>query len=284
MPVTAHTRLAVLLGDPVAHSRSPELHTAAFRAAGVDAVYLACRVRADGLPEAVAGLRTLGFLGANVTVPHKQAAAGLADRLTPTAEATGAVNTLFWDEDALVGDNTDVAGFLSGLSGRFSTQKDPSAVVLGAGGSARAVVYGLLREVGLRRLSVAARRPEAAEALCRQLSSVEGADVLEPVALPEAGARIRAAALVVNATPLGMPPHADTSPWPHAADFGRHQLVYDLVYGSAPTPLLREAAARGAATQDGRAMLLGQAAAAFQRWTGRPMPLQAVREALGWAT
>lgn len=284
MPVTAHTRFAVLLGDPVAHSRSPELQGAAFRAAGLDAVYLACRVQRDALAAAVAGLRALGALGANVTVPHKQAAAALVDRLTPTAAATGAVNTLSFEAETLVGDNTDVAGFLFGLAGHTADLAGASAVVLGAGGSARAVVYGLLREAGLSRLTVAARRPEAAEALCSDLAVQVAGDALESIPLDGAGPHIRDARLVVNCTPLGMAPHADASPWPDASDFHAGQLAYDVVYGDRPTPFLAAAAARGADTQDGRAMLLGQAAAAFERWTGRPMPLDAARRALGWAT
>ncbi len=279
-PPRAPLRFAVLLGDPVGHSLSPAIHNAAFRALGLDAVYLACRVEAARLGDAVAGLGALGCLGANVTIPHKEAAVRLVDRLTPAAEAVGAVNTLAFADEEIVGDNTDAEGFALPLRPHAETLAGTEAVVLGAGGAARAAVYALLTAFEPGRVTVAARRTEQARRLVADLSPWAGPDALCALPLAEAGEAIRRSTLVVNATPVGMMPHSDTTPWAHADDLHPGHLVYDLVYAPEETRLLREAATRGATPLGGLGMLLGQAAAAFRRWTGLPMPLDAVRAAL----
>lgn len=277
----AATRLAVLLGDPVAHSRSPRIHNAAFRALGLDAVYLACRVAPAYLPAAVAGLKALGALGASVTIPHKEAVAPLLDRLAPTAASVGAVNTLVFEDDGAVrGENTDVEGFLQPLRPHDDRLHGAAMTVLGAGGAARAAAYALLSVFEPTRLTVAARRPDQARRLSAALAPHDPFDALWPASFAEAGAAVRESALVVNATPVGMAPDAGRTPWPEASDFHAGQLVYDLVYAPAETRLLREAAARGAVPLGGLAMLVGQAAAAFRLWTGRDLPLDAVWAAL----
>ncbi|MDX1419226.1 MAG: shikimate dehydrogenase [Rubricoccaceae bacterium] len=278
---TPPRRFAVLLGDPVAHSRSPALHNAAFQALGLDAVYLACRVPPAALPDAVAGLRALGALGANVTVPHKEAVLPLLDRLAPTAAAVGAVNTLVVEDDGTVrGENTDVEGFLEPLHPLADRLHGASALVLGAGGAARAAAYALLTTLEPTRLTIAARRPDQTQRLAAALAPYDAYDALRPIALAEAAPALRESALVVNATPVGMAPHDHETPWPDAADFHPGQIVYDLVYAPTETRLLREAAAEGATPLGGLAMLIGQAAAAFRLWTGREMPLDAVHAAL----
>jgi len=275
MPATVY-----LLGDPVAHSLSPVIHNAAFHAAGLDAAYRTRRVAPEELPEAVAALRAPGVLGANVTIPHKQTVVGLLDALAPAAEAIGAVNTIVRQEDGrLLGDNTDAAGFLHGLEGAADPHGAP-VVVLRAGGAARAAVY--VRRTDLRPDTppIAARSPEKAQALAADLAGLDPDGTLRVVALGAAGAAIRAARLVVNATPLGMHPDEGATPWPDAGDFGPAHTVYDLVYAPAETRLLREAAAQGARPIGGMKMLVGQAAASFARWTGTPMPLGPVHSAL----
>ena len=275
----ASTRLALLLGDPVAHSLSPLIHNTAFRAAGLDAVYLACRVAPDVLDAAVAGLRAFPVLGANVTIPHKQAVLPHLDALTPEAEAIGAVNTITRrDDGTLRGDNTDAAGFLSGLD--TEALHGAPTLVFGNGGAARAVVYALLTALHPASLTIAARTPAPAEALAADVARFDERGALRVVPLAEAGPAVRQSRLVVNATPLGMHPHEDATVWPAVKDFGSEQTVYDLIYAPTETRLLREAAARGAQTVGGLAMLIGQAATAFEQWTNRPMPLDAVRDAL----
>lgn len=276
----ARTRPVVLLGHPVAHSLSPLLHNTAFRHQGVNAVYLAADVAPAALPAAVVGLQALGALGANVTLPHKQAALPLMETLSPAARAVGAVNTIVCRDGRLHGDNTDVAGFLAPLAPWTARLAGAGAVVLGAGGAARAVVYALLTALRPATLTVGTRHPEKASAFVEAMAVHAPAGTLRAAAGPALRAAVRAAALVVNATPVGMHPDVDRTPWPHPEDFGPAQLVYDLVYAPARTRLLAEAAAAGAATLGGLDMLLAQAGAAYRQWTGRPFPEAVVRAAL----
>ena len=273
---SATTGLVVLLGDPVGHSASPAIHNAAFRACGLDLVYLACRVAPGALAEAVGGLWALGAVGANVTVPHKTDALALAAHATDRARALGAANTLVRTSSGWRADNTDVEGFVAPLDVHRARLAGAPVVVLGAGGAARAVVYAALAELRAGRVSVAARQPEQGERLLGDLAPY-GAAETRAVALGDAGAAVREAALVVNATPLGM--GDGRTPWPDADSFHDGQIVYDLVYRPARTPLLAAAEARGATAIGGLPMLIVQAAAAFRQWTGRDLPLGVARSA-----
>ena len=270
----------VLLGDPVAHSRSPQLHNAAFAADGLNWAYLACHVAPGAVEAAVGGLRALSIAGANVTAPHKEAIVPLLDALAESASAVGAVNTVVRDGDRLTGHNTDVEGFLGPLIPHQHRLQGTEMVVLGAGGAARAAAFGLLRTFSLSRLTLAARTPDRAEGVARVLAAYDPASALAVVPLPEARPAVRRARLVVHATPVGMQAMAADTPWPHAGDFGPDHIVYDLIYQPRPTRLLREAAAHGAHTLDGWPMLVGQAAAAYRLWTGRPMPATVIQSFL----
>ena len=303
-PINGSTALLGLLGDPVRHSLSPAMHNAALRQLGLNWVYLPLPVAAAQLAAALAGLEALGCRGLNVTIPHKRAVAALCRQRSPLAERLGAVNTLVplagggWH-----GTNTDVEGFLAPLRGHDWRGRD--ALVLGCGGSARAVVAGLV-ELGMGRIRVAARRRERLERFaddCRgwapglvilpwppagsasaggagcEAGSGAGDDPLLPL-LPSA-------ALVVNTTPVGMAAAGD------AAAAGRCPLgpralaalqpgcwVYDLIYTPRPTTLLQAAAARGCRTLDGLEMLVQQGAAALRLWSdGLPVPVDTMRAA-----
>ncbi len=285
MDVTATTRPVTLLGHPVEHSLSPRIHNAAFEAQGMNAVYLASRVPSDALPAALEGLRALQFLGANVTVPHKEAVVSLLDTVTERADAVGAVNTIVRVErqderDALRGDNTDVEGFLEPLETLDAGLAGRAMLVFGAGGAARAVVYGLLDRYTPGRLTIVARRPEQAEALAADFSPYDSQDALQVTTFEDAGPAVRSSHLLVNATPLGMHPNPEGTPWSKTDDLGPDQFVYDLVYNPEDTRLLRDASAQGAATIGGLKMLVGQAAAAYRQWTGHEMPRRPVYEAL----
>jgi shikimate dehydrogenase len=285
VPITARTRLVGLLGYPLEHSLSPRMHNAAFRAQGLDVVYVPLAVPPEALDEAMTGLRALGFLGANVTIPHKQAVVPHLDALSPQAAAVGAVNTIVREETddgtvRLRGDNTDVAGFLAPLEPHVEVLTGTEMLLFGAGGAARAVAYGLLTTLAPTRLTLAARRPRQAEQLAEDLAAHDPEGALQPTVLDEAGAAVRAGRLLVNTTPLGMHPHTDGTPWPNAEDFSDEQVAYDLVYNPEATRFLREAATQGATTIGGLDMLVAQAAAAYRQWTGRAMPLDVVRAAL----
>lgn len=287
MSIDASTRLVTLLGHPVEHSLSPRIHNAAFRAHDANAVYVASPVPPDAIESAVEGLRALGFLGANVTVPHKETVQPFLDAVTDRATAVGAVNTIICEErngapDALRGDNTDVEGFLTPLRDRVEGELDgTSMLVFGAGGAARAVVYALLAHYAPERLTIVARRPEQAEILAEDLADHDATDALRVSTFKEAALSIRASRLIVNATPLGMAPdQKQQTPWPSADDFGPEHVVYDLVYTPEETRLLRDAAAHGATPIGGLDMLVEQAAASYQQWTGREMPREVVYGAL----
>jgi shikimate dehydrogenase len=260
---TSATRLLALLGHPVAHSASPQIHTGAIHELGLDLAYVACDVAPEALPAAVAGLGALGALGANVTVPHKRAALDLADEVTGEATAVGAVNTLVWRDGRLIGDNTDARGLEQVLVTDAGLRAGDGVVLVGAGGAALAAAVALGR-LGAR-VEVAARRAEAAREVERRLVT-SGAEV-GPVPEPR---------LVLNATPLGL--HGETLPERFLA-LGRGQVALDLVYGSQPTPFLKAAAGAGALALDGLGLLVAQAALSFTCWTGRPAPIAAMRRA-----
>jgi shikimate dehydrogenase len=242
--ITAATRLVALLGHPVSHSLSPRMQNAAFAARALDWAYVACDVDPDALPAAVAGLRALGFAGANVTIPHKGAVAELCDKLDDLSRRSGAVNTLVFREGRIVGANTDgpaVAGAVD----------PPGAhvLVLGRGGGARAVAVAL----------------EDAGAASVRLASRSDAD-WPPVADD--------ATILVNATPL----RDETPVTPRA-----HQQVVDLAYRTDGHPTALVAAAREAGCTtvvDGLEILVRQGAAAFELWTGVPAPLEVMRAAV----
>lgn len=269
-----------LTGWPLKHSLSPALHQAALASLGLEGDYRCFPV--EPLPEGVEPMRDLlgrmrtGELkGLNVTVPHKESVINYLDRLTTTAERIGAVNTIFMDGYNLVGDNTDRDGFLADLD--FT--RAPAighALVLGAGGAARAVVDGLYGRGW--KVWVAARRfrqaQEVAESLNRPRKPAIIPLKLEPRTLTEV---IEKVTLIVNATPLGMKPHSDTTPWPEGVGFPEHALVYDLVYMPQETRLTRAARVAGLPAVTGLGMLVEQAALAFERWTGNPAPRHAMR-------
>ncbi len=274
------TKQVVLIGHPVAHSLSGAMQQAAFESLGIDARYeLWDRAPLD-LPDAIAELRGDDYLGANVTIPHKERVVPLMDRRTEEALATGAVNTITKEGKRLVGHNTDVPGFRTALDRLVGRQKMPrQAVVLGAGGGARAVVYGLIAE-GFQRVVIFNRHLHRAEGLVRHFS--KSAAHMELRAMPWHESVIEAelskTRVFVNATAIGL--HGDETPVPGEL-IPPGLLVLDLIYRK--TRLLRDAESAGCTVADGETMLLHQGAAAFTLWTGRPAPLELMQERLAAA-
>jgi len=260
------TALCGVLGFPVGHSRSPAMHNAAYRALGLDWRYVKLPVPPALLSETVRALHGSGFRGANVTIPHKLDAFACADLRTPAAVAIGAANTLtFSDDGAIEAHNTDAAGFLAALDMDVRGRR---ALVLGAGGAARAVVWAL-REAGAE-VSVWNRTPERAQAL---------ADDLKVSAIQ----RPATCDVLVNATSVGLEPQLDEAEMLKALQLDElvspPQAVADLVYGEEPTPLLAWAERGGSRTVDGLEMLVRQGALSFERWTGVAPPLDVMRAA-----
>jgi shikimate dehydrogenase len=274
------TKRVVLIGHPVAHSLSGAMQQAAFDDLGIDARYELWDRPPIELAEAVGELRTEEFLGANVTIPHKERVVPMVDRLTEEASATGAVNTITRESKRLIGHNTDVAGFKVAIDKLVGRQKMPKqAVILGAGGGARAVVYGLIRE-GFQRVIVFNRHLHRAEGLVKHFARTAAHMELRAMPWHESIIEVEIAKtkLLVNATSIGLA--ADVSPVPAAA-LHEELLVLDLIYSR--TRLLRDAEAANASTADGELMLLHQGAAAFTLWTGQPAPLEVMRSKLAEA-
>lgn len=269
---------AGLIGDPIGHSLSPVLHTAAFAHCGIAGQYALWPTTASALPERVATLRQPDVLGANVTLPHKIAVLPLLDRVDPQVEVIGAVNTIVREADgSLTGANTDLPAFLAALreDGGYAPQGQ-TAVILGASGAARATAMALVG-AGVASLMVVNRTLERAEALLGDVLAAADGDpqllACTPATLDHD--MLRAATLIVNATSLGW--RAEETPL--AAQYlSAHALVFDMVYRR--TQLLRDAEARGARTVDGLGMLVRQAALAFERWTGCTVPLQVLYAAV----
>jgi len=274
------TKRVVLIGHPVAHSLSGAMQQAAFDDRGIDARYEMWDRAPIALAEAIAELRGDEFLGANVTIPHKERVVPMMEKLTEDAHAIGAVNTVTREGKRLVGHNTDVPGFKIALDRLVGKQKMPrQAVVLGAGGGARAVVYGLITE-GFQRIIVFNRHLHRAEGLVKHFG--RSAAHMELRAMPWHESIIEAelakTKVLVNATSIGLT--TDISPIP-AEVLHDDLLVLDLIY--AKTRLLRDAEAAGATTADGELMLLHQGAAAFTLWTGQAAPMELMQVKLAEA-
>ncbi len=262
-----------LIGFPLGHSLSPQLHQAALHAAGLHGSYRLLPI--PPLPEGEAqiaflmdALRQGAWDGLNVTIPHKLSVLPYLDEISPVARAVGAVNTLFCRADRLIGENTDVPGFQLDLRDQLNAQPgDGWALVLGAGGSARAVVYALL-QLGWQ-VRIFARRMEQAASLAADFSGAQVLPGLSP--LPEG------CGLIVNTTPLGMYPHPEGCPLPDDAPFPPRAAIYDLVYRPAVTRLVQRARLAGLRAASGGGMLAAQAALGFAHWTGLPAPFSLMR-------
>jgi shikimate dehydrogenase len=267
--LSGKSRLAGILGWPVSHSRSPRLHGFWLARHGVDGAYVPLPVRPERFEPAVRGLMDLGFAGANVTIPHKEAAFALCDEVSAVARRAGSVNTLVFRDGRIHGTSTDGYGFLESVKEQAPGWRasDGPAVVLGAGGAVRAVAAALL-DAGCPRLTLVNRTPARAEAIARDLGGPVAVSAEPPLA---------EAALLVNGTSLGMtgepPLEIDLAPLPGDA------VVADMVYVPLETKLLAQARARGLRAVDGLGMLLHQARPGFEAWFGvAPQVDAALRE------
>lgn len=286
---TAYWRLG-LIGGRLGHSLSPRLQRAALQSAGLQGEYRLYAVPA--LPEGEAQLRALmGGLrappalrlhGLNVTIPHKQNVLTYLDELTPTARAAGAVNTLYADDSRLIGENTDVQGFWMDFERLLQASGDTqpaAALVLGGGGAARAVAYALLNHGW--RVIVATRRTEQAEQIARHMKALRLPGYITAAPLNTAFlAHLQSVRAVINATPAGMSPFTNESPYPDELALPQNAVVYDLIYNPYETLLLQSARQQGLPAANGLGMLVEQARLAFACWTGITPPAEALWAAL----
>ncbi len=274
MPISGATLLAAVIGWPVEHSRSPAIHNAAAKASGVDLVYTALPVRPGQGAAAAAAMRTLGIRGLSVTMPHKVDVIDALDEVTPVAQTLGAVNHITNNDGHLIGNNTDGAGFVSGLRHDAGVELDGKVVgVFGAGGAARAIIHACASSGA--NVVVVARDPDRA----RQAAEIAGDD-----AKPGPIEAFAEADVVVNATPLGMAETQQSDAVPFDVNALRGDVVVvDIVYHPLATPLLVAAQARDLTVVDGLSMLVGQAAEQFEAWTGHAAPLEVLRQAARYA-
>ena len=277
------TGLVGLLGNPVRHSLSPAMHNAALQALQLNWSYLALPCTSQNLQEVLQGLRAVNCRGLNVTIPHKQDVASLCQELSPLAKRLGAVNTLIpIDSGGWHGTNTDVEGFLTPL-GEESSWNNRHGVILGCGGSARAVGAGLQR-LGLASITVIGRRPEVLDGFIADLHHNDAP--LTPClhSSPILASLIEQADLVVNTTPVGMAQHGDAQAFPLGEAVWSHlqesAVLYDLVYTPRPTAWLRWGQSRGQQCIDGLDMLVQQGAASLRLWSDRnDVPVETMRRA-----
>ncbi len=279
--INGKTQLLGVIGHPIEHSLSPVMHNAAIEQLGVNFVYLPFPIAPDSLSQAIDGFRAIGLKGFSVTIPHKQAIMSLLSEISPTAQAIGAVNTVCWTETGWSGTNTDVIGFLAPLKALERDWTNATAVVLGNGGAARAVVAGC-HQLGYAQIQVVGRNSQKLQEFLQSWQnspfpvnlSVHTWDKL-PDLLPTAD-------LLVNTTPIGMHPKIDDSPLTQAeiAKLRPNSIAYDLIYTPRPTQFLQQAQTQGASVIDGLEMLVQQGAAALELWLQQPAPADVMRQAL----
>ncbi len=258
----AEMRKAFVIGHPIAHSRSPKIHGYWLKSYGISGSYEAIDVTPDDLPAFLSALREKGFEGGNVTIPHKEAVFAAVNRRDAAAEQIGAVNTLWFDEGNLCAGNTDAHGFAANLDEYVpGWAGNGPAVVLGAGGAARAVIHAL-KERGVRDIRIVNRTRARAEELRDQFGagvSAHGSEATDELSTDTG--------LLINTTALGM--HGNEGLPADPASLPAHAIVTDIVYVPLETPLLAAARQRGLKTVDGLGMLLHQAVPGFERWFGR---------------
>lgn len=271
MNINGKTQLFAIIGNPVSHSLSPAMHNAAFAELGINGAYVP--IKANNITQTIAGLRALGFVGASITVPFKETVMSCLDNIDPTATKIGAVNTLSFrqtDQEGVCicnGYNTDWIGSNSALS-QVIDPDGATALVIGAGGAAKAVVFGLLTAGA--KVTIANRTQEKAESLAAEL----GCD-----SVPLNNIATIPADILINTTTVGMTPHSDQSPVPSAL-LPHYQVVMDIVYAPLQTTLLKQAMACGCKVIDGLDMLLYQGVEQFRIWTGVTPPPSVMRKAL----
>lgn len=274
MDILGTTRLIALFGDPVAHSLSPAMHNPAFKLYGLDFAYVPLRVASENLKTALEAMRIFNFLGANVTLPHKQSVIPYLDEVTAISRAIGAVNTIVHQNGKLIGTTTDPIGFLNCFREKGHTFSGKSIAILGNGGSARTIAYALLMQDTPTKVTIVGRDQEKSQRLVAEIIKTLGlanAGTLtsrpQAVALADYASIREEVQIVVNTTPVGMHPNSEVSPL-RAEDLVVGQIVFDIVYAPERTRLIKEAEAMGLKTVGGLGMLVHQGCAAFEFWTG----------------
>lgn len=282
MNIRATNQVLGVIGDPVAHSFSPDMHNAAITALGVDYCYVAFHVLPDRVGEAMSGLRGLNIRGLNVTIPHKPAILEYMDRISEEALAVGAVNTVSLEDGELIGYNTDVYGLLTALREIAGIETFPAhCVVLGAGGASRAVTYALGSQDDVQKVTVLNRTVARAEALATDMEKITGKKIdVGAMDIETQSWAFADAGLVVNTTSLGMYPKVDASPLADLKAVHPELMLYDTVFNPLETQMMREFKSVGAPAFGGLDMLVFQGARSFEIWTEIKPPADVMKEAV----
>ena len=252
-----------VIGAPIHHSMSPQMHNQQIESLKLDAKYVPFLIEPDDLADGIRGLRALHVKGFNVTLPHKEAIMPLLDEIEPCAKAIGAVNTVIREGNRLIGTNTDCSGFTASLKEKGVQISDQSILVLGAGGAARAIVYGLLEE-GANLVTIANRTPARAQEMADDFALYGKVEARTVAEVMKESIKYD---MIVNTTSVGMYPNLADTPFSNAK-FKKGCVVVDIIYNPFQTAFLQSAAAQGCVTMNGLGMFVHQGAIAFQRWTG----------------
>ncbi len=276
--LSGKTKIVTLIGNPVEHSMSPKMHTAAFKEINKDIIYIATKVENSQIKEAIHGLKALNFKGANVTVPHKVEAMKYVDEIEPIAQKIGAINTIINDNGSLKATNTDALGFIRSLKDTGIDIANTNAVMIGAGGVARAISFSLLQE-NIKELLLTDLQDDVALSLQSNLQKYYSKEKITYFESnnEELKKAIDKANLVINCTPVGMSPNIDRSPVPE--EFLRAELtIFDAIYNPLDTLLIKQAKNIGAKTISGMKMFLYQGVEAFERWTNEKAPISVMEK------
>ena len=276
--ITGKTKVLAVIGNPIAHSLSPVFQNVGIKAAGLDYVYTALPVNNDDLAAAIAGMKAMGFCGMNVTIPHKERVMDYLDAIDEDAKVLGAVNTIVNRDGVLTGYNTDVKGFINGMKQQGFSPMGKQAVLLGAGGAARAIIWGLIQEK-VAGLTIGVRNVAKVQPLVDYFAKYMPITLLD-WQTGEFEQALSQAELLINATPLGMYPKVDAAPPVNWTKVKKGIFVYDIIYTPAETLFLQQAKENGCQVLNGEAMLVGQGAESFRLWTGVEPDTKVMTEAL----
>ena len=270
MNITAKTKVCMVIGDPIEHSLSPQMHNRGYKTLGIDNeyVFVACNVKVENIADFMKGIRAMNIRGVSCTIPHKLAVVEYLDEIDNTAKAIGAVNTIVNSSGVLKGYNTDWLGAVVPLE-KITTLKNKKVALLGAGGAARAIAFGLTKKGA--DVTIFNRSFDKAEALAKEFEC-------KAASLREIGA-IKHMDIIINATPVGLHPNTDETPLDKAFITSQH-IVFDIIYAPFETRLLREAKQQGATIIHGLEMLLEQGIAQFKLYTNMDAPEEAMRSVL----
>lgn len=268
-----------VIGHPVAHSLSPLMHNTAYSLLGLDCTYDSFDIAPESLSEALKDFLNRGFSGLNVTIPHKESVSLQVHELSDEASAVGAVNTILFERGRLRGDNTDVYGVAASLESCRASIHGEKVLLLGAGGTSRAIIYALLTRFNPAEIVIANRNLARAQELARHFQPSAKGTVLKASSADQAtlGRLAADTRLVINATSMGMSPATDASPIGESTNFNSDQIVFDLIYTPLVTKLLSLAGRGGARTIGGLEMFLHQGARSFELWLGTTMPIDQIR-------